>query len=70
MLRMRKKPPSARPDINSGKPWSAMDMEDLFDFHESGSPVEDIAHYLCREVAEVQAKIDEVERRIAAPVRL
>jgi hypothetical protein len=29
-----------------------------------------IADYLCRTVEEVQAKIDEVERQIAAPVRL
>jgi len=24
MLRMRKKPPADRPNINSGKPWSGM----------------------------------------------
>jgi hypothetical protein len=51
--------------INAGQPWSAMDMADLFDMHESGMPVEKIADYLCREVDEVQAKIDEVERKIA-----
>jgi hypothetical protein len=39
MLRMRKKPPSDRPNINSGQPWSEMDMADLFDFYESGMPV-------------------------------
>ena len=69
MLRMRKKPPSDRPNINSGQPWSEMDMADLFDMNESGMPVAQIADYLCREVAEVQAKIDEVERQIAASVR-
>jgi hypothetical protein len=52
-LRMRKKPPSDRPNINSGQPWSEMDMADLFDMHESGMPVEKIADYLCREVDEV-----------------
>jgi hypothetical protein len=46
-----------------------MDMEDLFDMHETGVPVAEIADYLCREVDEVQAKIDEVERQIAAAVR-
>ena len=66
MLRMRKRPPADLPMINSDKPWSAMDMEDLFDFYESGTPVADIADYLCRTVEEVQAKIDEVERQIAA----
>ena len=64
MLRMRKKPPSDRPSINSGQPWL-----DLFDMNESGMPVAQIADYLCREVAEVQAKIDEVERQIASPLR-
>ena len=70
MLRMRKRPPADLPMINSDKPWSAMDMEDLFDFYESGTPVADIADYLCRTVEEIQAKIDEVERQIAAAVRL
>jgi hypothetical protein len=55
--------------INAGQPWSAMDMADLFDMHESDMPVEKIADYLCREVDEVKAKIDEVERQIATTVR-
>ena len=46
-----------------------MDMADPFDMHESGMPVAEIADYLCREDEEVQAKIDEVERRIAASIR-
>ena len=45
-------------------------MADLFDMNESGMPVAELAEYLCREVDEVQAKIDEVERQIAAPIRL
>lgn len=45
-----------------------MDVADLFDMHENGMPVAEIADYLCREVEEVQAKIDEVERRIAASI--
>jgi hypothetical protein len=69
-LRLRKRPPSGLEMINAGKPWSPMDMEDLIDFYESGSPVAEIADYLCRTVEEVQAKIDEVERQIAAAVRL
>ena len=69
MLRMRKKPPSD-PKISSGQPWSEMDMADLFDMHESGMPVDQIADYLCREIDEVQTKIDEVEAKIAAPVHL
>jgi hypothetical protein len=46
-----------------------MDMQDLFDMHESGMPVAEIADYLCRTVEEVQAKIDEVERKIAGSGR-
>jgi hypothetical protein len=69
-LRLRKRPPSGLEMINAGKPWSPMDMEDLFDFYESGTPVAEIADYLCRTVEEVQAKIDEVERQIAAPIQL
>jgi hypothetical protein len=29
MLRLRKKPPADRPDINAGDPWSEMDLADL-----------------------------------------
>jgi hypothetical protein len=52
-----------------------MDLEDLHDFLESGMPVAEIAEYLCREggeveAKEVEAKTDEVERQIAASVRL
>ena len=43
-----------------------MDMEDLFDFYESGTPVAGIADYLCRTVEEVQAKIDEAKAKIAS----
>ena len=29
MLPMRKKPPEGLPNINSGKPWSAFDMDEF-----------------------------------------
>jgi hypothetical protein len=45
-----------------------MAMEDLIEMHESGMPVAQIADYLCREVDDVQARIGELERRIAAGV--
>jgi hypothetical protein len=64
---LRKRPPSGLEMINAGKDWSPMDMADLFDFHETGTPVAEIADYLCRTVDEVQAKIDEVEAKIATP---
>jgi hypothetical protein len=57
MLRVRKKPPSGLETINSGKPWSAIDMADLEEFLTDGRQVTDIANYLCRTVEEVEAKI-------------
>jgi hypothetical protein len=56
MLRMRKKPPAGMEDINSGKPWSAMDLADLEELLGSGSSIESIASYLCRGVEEVETE--------------
>jgi hypothetical protein len=53
---MRKKPPAGMEDINSGKPWSAMDLADLEELLGSGSSIESIASYLCREVEEVKTE--------------
>ena len=58
MLRLRKKPPAGLETINSGEPWSAMDKADLEEFLAEGVSVPRIAEYLCRTVAEVEAKID------------
>jgi hypothetical protein len=46
-------------DINSGKEWSAMDLADL---HSGlvGYSLEELAHFLCRDVQEVQAKMGEL----------
>ena len=57
MLRLRKMPPAGLETINSGEPWSAMDMADLEEFLTEGQQVTDIANYLCRTVEEVEAKI-------------
>jgi hypothetical protein len=56
MLRLRKKPPSGLKTINSGEPWSTIDMADLDEFLIDGQSVEKIAEYLCRTVEEVEAK--------------
>jgi hypothetical protein len=50
MLRMRPKPPAGLENINSGKPWSAMDMADLEDFLGQDVPIVQIADFLCRDV--------------------
>jgi hypothetical protein len=57
MLPIRKKPPSDRPNANSGQPWSAFNMDELEELLELGKPIGDIADYLCRDVDEVEAKI-------------
>jgi hypothetical protein len=58
MLRMCKKRPADLTNVNSGMPWSPMDLADPYDLVETTS-VADIADYLCRDV-------DEVERKIAS----
>jgi hypothetical protein len=57
MLRMRPKPPVGLETLNTDEPWSAMDMADLEELLTAGKPLHDIADYLCRDVAEVEAKI-------------
>ena len=56
MLRIRRKPPEGLPKINSGTPWSAMDLADLEEMLGTVS-VDQIADYLCRDHAEVERKI-------------
>jgi hypothetical protein len=60
MLYLRKKPPADAPNINSGKPWSALDLEDLRYCLAAGESAEDIADFLCRNVDEVRAKTAEL----------
>jgi hypothetical protein len=57
MLRMRPKPPAGLETINSGEPWSAMDLADLEEFMTDGASAAEIADYLCRTVGEVEAKL-------------
>jgi hypothetical protein len=61
LLRLRRKPPAGLPSINSGEPWSAMDMDDLNDLVREKVSVAEISEYLCRDIDEVEAKIAEVE---------
>ena len=62
MLRMRKKPPADMPNINSGKPWSEMGLDDLANCLKLGEPVEQIADFLCRDIEEVEAKVAELRQ--------
>ena len=50
-----------RPDLNTGKPWSEMDLFDLANNVRLGNPVEEFAGFLCRSRREVREKITELE---------
>lgn len=45
------------PDINTGKPWSEMDLCDLENCIERGDSIEQIAEFLCRDREEILAQI-------------
>ncbi len=46
-----------KPNLNTGKPWSPMDLEDLRNERDLKTPVERIAQFLCRDVGDVEAKV-------------
>ena len=48
--------PNSLPDINSGKPWSEMDVADLRQSIRWGDSIEGTALFLCRSVLETTAK--------------
>jgi hypothetical protein len=52
--------------INSGKPWSDMDDNDLLHFGELGEPIEITAEFLCRTVAECEARLEELMPKAGA----
>jgi hypothetical protein len=49
-------------DLNDGKPWSEMDLDDLGTAIEAGCTIEHAARFLCRatNVPEVEAKAREL----------
>ena len=51
-----------RPDLNTGKRWSEVDLFDLANSVRLGDPVEEIAGFLCRSPREVRDKIAELEQ--------
>ena len=44
------------PDINSGKPWSQADADDLLAAFRSDADLAEISEHLCRDWEEVAAK--------------
>jgi len=51
-----------RPDVNTGKEWSEMDLFDLADSVRLKNPIEEVATFLCRSRREIRDKIAELER--------
>ena len=51
-----------RPDLNTGKEWSEMDLFDLANSVRLNNPIEEIASFLCRSQREVREKIADMER--------
>jgi hypothetical protein len=51
-----------RPDLNTGKEWSQMDLFDLANSVRLNNPIEEIAMFLCRSQREVREKIQELDR--------
>jgi hypothetical protein len=51
-----------RPDLNTGKEWSEMDLFDLANSVRLNQPVEEIAMFVCRSRREVRDKMAELER--------
>jgi hypothetical protein len=51
-----------RPDLNTGKPWSEMDLFDLANCVRLRQPVEEIAGFMCRSRREVRDKIAELKQ--------
>jgi hypothetical protein len=51
-----------RPDMNTGKKWSQMDLLDLANCIRLNDPVEEIASFMCRSRREIREKIAELER--------
>ena len=47
-------------DLNSGKPWSTMDLADLRRSLADGDSIGETARFLCRDVEEIRAKAIEL----------
>ena len=51
-----------RPDLNTGKPWSEIDLSDLANSVRLGGRIVEIAGFLCRSRREVRDKIAELRQ--------
>jgi ubiquinone biosynthesis protein UbiJ len=51
-------------NVNTGKAWSEMDIADLANALTRGTPIEEIADFLCRDVDEVREKVAALAARL------
>jgi hypothetical protein len=47
-------------NVNSRKPWSPVDLYDLRQGLGRGTPLDEVADFLCRDVSEVRAKASQL----------
>ena len=47
-------------NVNSGKPWSPVDLYDLRQGLGRGTPIDEVADFLCRDVSEVRAQASQL----------
>lgn len=57
--------PDYRPNLNTGKVWSEMDLMDLKHALEYGTSVPEIADFLCRDPEEVWEKVSDPKKCLA-----
>ena len=57
---------SEKPNLNTGQPWSEIDIRDLRAEVDHGSSIREAADFLCRTAGEVEAKIQELGLRVAS----
>jgi hypothetical protein len=57
--------PDYRPNINTDKSCSQMDLVDLKHSLEQGTSIPEIADFLCRDPQEVWEKVNDLKKRLA-----
>jgi hypothetical protein len=56
-----------RPNLNTGTPWSEMDIFDLRNSLDQGDTPEKVADFLCRTLSEVWEKMTELGLHARSP---
>ena len=60
-------PEEERPNLNTGKPWSGVDIRDLKASITRGDSLADAAQHLCRTRQEIRDKAAELKVNFRAP---